>query len=247
MVTSYSDPMSCDWPVDDSCLTALPDDADDAAKALRQAALDMAVDVLWALSGRQFGVCPVVARPCPERIGDSIWRSLGPVVMWNGDDWLNVGCGCAGRCNYSGPRKVHLPGPVVEITEVRIGGEVVPASEYTLEGDRLYRRTGAWPSQDLARPLGEPGTWSVSYMRGLTPPAGVATLTGLLAKEFDAACSGGKCRLPRNVTQVSRQGVSYQVYDPTSIYSAGKTGLPEVDMWLASVNPNHLMQRPVVL
>ncbi|QGH80030.1 head-to-tail adaptor [Gordonia phage NHagos] len=250
--------MSCEWPVDDSCLPVIPDLADDATDeqiaehartvARRQAALGMAADVLWALSGRQFGKCPVLARPCPQRVGDSYWRTGGPVIMWDGDDWLNVGCGCAGRCVLTGPRMVHLPGPVAEIVTVTIGGQVIDPAGYKREGNVLYRVGASWPSQDLSRPLDEAGTWSVEYLRGVEPPAGVATLTGLLAAEFDKACSGdGKCRLPRNVTAVTRQGISYQLYDPQDIYANGKTGLAEVDMWLASVNPNHLQQGPVVL
>jgi hypothetical protein len=41
--------------------------------------------------------------------------------------------------------------------------------------------------------------------------------------------------------------VSYQVYNPQQIYADGKTGLSEVDLWLATVNPNHLMAAPSVL
>lgn len=60
------------------------------------------------------------------------------------------------------------------------------------------------------------------------------------------ACGGGKCRLPRRVQTVSRQGVTYQMVDPTDIYRDGLTGLPEVDIWIASVNPNRLMGAPRV-
>ena len=243
--------MSCDWPVDTTCLPELADDASDEDKARRDAALGMAVDVLWALSGRQFGRCPVIARPCPDRTPGDLWsyQNSGAVIAWDGDNWLNVGCGCTGgTCKLTGPSRVHLPGPVASITSVQVGSVVLDPAAYKLEGNLLYRTGGAsWPSQDLSRPRGEGGTWFVLYERGIEPPAGIATLTGLLAKEFETACGGGKCRLPRNVTQVSRQGVSYQIYDPTAIYAAGKTGLPEIDMWLASINPNHLMQRPVVL
>ena len=73
-------------------------------------------------------------------------------------------------------------------------------------------------------------------------------LTGLLAKEILAATTGDtKCRLPRNVTRVNSQGVSYEVFNPNSIYDSGKTGLPEVDMWLASVNPAKLPAAPSVV
>lgn len=81
---------------------------------------------------------------------------------------------------------------------------------------------------------------------GTPVPGGVGVLVGTLAKEFLDACSGGKCRLPRRVQQVSRQGVSYQMVDPTDIYRSGLTGIPEIDIWLSSVNPNRLMAPPRV-
>lgn len=242
--------MTCDWAVDRSCLPELPaEDADgyEAALLARNGAEDLAVAILWALSGRQYGVCTTTVRPCPTPLGG--YRGGSPVVLirYQGR-WMNVPCGCRGRCQRTGPNVVHLPGPVVAVDAVTIGGQVLPESAYALEGDVLYRREAHWPMQYLDRPLGDPGTWAVEYRRGQPVPPGVDKLTGLLAQELLAACSGsGKCRLPRNVTNVTRQGVTYQVYDPNAIYSAGKTGLPEVDTWLAAVNPHRVTQAPVVL
>jgi hypothetical protein len=48
------------------------------------------------------------------------------------------------------------------------------------------------------------------------------------------------------VTSVSRQGISYQMIDPTDILATGKTGLPEVDLWLSAVNPSHMQEPPRV-
>ena len=53
--------------------------------------------------------------------------------------------------------------------------------------------------------------------------------------------------MPRTVTEVSRQGVTHRMYDVNAIYSSGKTGIPEIDLFLAAVNPNHLMQAPTVV
>lgn len=267
--------MSCDWPVDRSCLPDLPplDDppadgqqaAYDAALASRNAAEDVAVAVLWALSGRQFGVCETTIRPCPEG-DDWSYRFESPgsgyfgyggygggVVLlgWDGADFVNLGCGCMGRCKLSGPRMIHLPGPVYPPDDdhpftVTIADGVLDPSEWSLEGDRLYRKTRRWPSQHLGRPLGERETWSVDYWRGITPPAGSAKMVGRLAAEFYAACTDGKCRLPRNVVSTVRQGVSVQ-FDPSKIYADGKTGLPEVDMWLAAINPHALLSAPSVI
>jgi hypothetical protein len=42
------------------------------------------------------------------------------------------------------------------------------------------------------------------------------------------------------VVSTSRSGVTH-VFDPTRMLGAGYTGIPEIDTWIASVNPNHLM------
>ena len=95
-------------------------------------------------------------------------------------------------------------------------------------------------------PSGEAGTWSVTYLRGLPIPAGASRLAGMLATEFYNACTGGKCRLPRSVSEVSRQGVTHKIVNPNEIYAVGKTGIPEIDLWLSAVNPSHLTAAPVV-
>ena len=49
------------------------------------------------------------------------------------------------------------------------------------------------------------------------------------------------------MTTASRQGVTYRAYDPQAIYANGKTGLAEIDLVLAAVNPNALMSAPTVV
>lgn len=241
----YRERMSCTWPIDRSCLTeaATPEE-----RVQQRIAEDLAVSVLWALSGRQFGQCPVIARPCPDACqGGGMLFGPGWFPVFSDGQWRNIACGCTGSCTASGPKVVHLPGPVGEVLSVTVAGVTLDDAAYRLEGDRLYRTDGAdWPSQDLSSPTGSNGTWSVTYTRGVPVPEGVGVLVGILTKEFLDACSGGKCRLPRNVQSVARKGVSYQMVDPSDIYAAGKTGLSEIDMWLAAVNPSVLQQRPVV-
>ena len=253
---------SCDWPVDRGCFPPLPELSDpptdeeqaayDAEVVQRNAAENMAVSVIWALSGRQFGVCPVTTRPCPPQQHLFRYRYDWPVTAYYGlselDRYLLIqGCGCAGYCRESGPSMLHLPGPVQSVTTVTIDGIQLDPATYRLEGDVLYRLGGIWPSQNLGLPAGENGTWTVEYMQGTPPPAGTGKLVGLLALEFLNACNGGKCRLPRNVSNVSRQGVSFDMYNPNDIYDSGKTGLAEIDMWLAAINPHHLACAPEVL
>lgn len=270
--------MAFTWPIDRSAFPALPTVSDppadgeqaayDAALAIQSGAEDLAVQVMWALSGRQFGINDVTIRPCrTERSFDGMMGRWGRegygdfggfdgglltsyLLSWEGDlGWVNLPCGCVGgQCRVSGPRMIHLPGPAQSVSDVTVNGVSLDSSTYTLEGNLLYRVGARWPYQDLSRPAGERGTWSVTYQKGIPVPDGVAQLTGQLALEMlNAIKAPTKCRLPRNVVAVTRNGVSYQVYDPTTFYAAGKTGLPEIDLWLMGVNPNHIMQAPSVL
>jgi hypothetical protein len=56
-------------------------------------------------------------------------------------------------------------------------------------------------------------------------------------------CNGGGacgCKMPANVTRLSRQGVDQEFTDPTLLYTEMRTGLPGVDLWLMSANPHRL-------
>lgn len=251
--------MSCEWPVDRTCLPDLPDPGDDpdnptpeylAALERRGKAEDTAVMVLYFLTGQQFGQCPTTVRPCPTRpryLANGMREAYWDLLFWDGSHWFTGNCGCVGRCQLTGPSMIHLPGPVSSVTKVQIGDVVLPESDYTLEQNRLYRRGGAaWPSQNVGKPLGEEGTWSVEYLKGLPVPAGGERMAGVLAQQFIAACDGGECRLPRSVVQVSRQGVNH-VFDPSKMLANGKTGLEDVDLWLNALNPYHLLAAPTVI
>lgn len=197
-----------------------------------QTATDTAVGVLWALTGRRFGCCPVIARPNP-RPGHG-WYP----ILENGQ-WRNVTCN-------SNPMFVRLPGPVCEITDVTVDGTTLTPTEYQLEGERLYRTSGYWPTQDLNQPLGTPGTWSVTYLRGTPPPAGADRMVAVLAVEFYNACTGGKCRLPRRVQTVTRQGVTVDMLDVEALFEYGATGITELDLWVHAHNPHRHRQPPAV-
>lgn len=247
--------MSFSWPVDEAILPALPALSDppteeeqaayDAAAAARESAKDVAVQVLWALSGRQFGLQTVTARPSSTR---RYWQGVD-LFGWysiDGDNWLPYDW--RNRSVHS-PMAAPLPGPVYidddHPVTVKLAGITLDPADYAVEGNVLYRRgSQAWPRQDLGRPLDEAGTWSATYTRGIPVPPGVDRLTALLAasilKEQD------KCRVPENVVAKSSRGVSYD-FDPLRFMAAGKTGIREIDRWLMAVNPNHLACAPEVL
>lgn len=235
--SGYRGPVStCDWPVDRTCLPELPDESDDdyaVAVELRNHAENTAIAVLWALTGRQFSCSEVTVRPEPSLArGGCDGAMLTEAYFRN--DFRGI------PPTYFSPMAVKLEGPVHEIVAVHIDGVLVDEAEYRLENDVLYRIGKRWPRNDMTKPLGFPGTWSVTYVRGCPPPAFVARFVGELAAEMIQACRDAKhCKLPRTVISTSRSGVTH-VFDPTRMLSAGYTGLPNIDTWIASTNPNRL-------
>jgi hypothetical protein len=81
---------------------------------------------------------------------------------------------------------------------------------------------------------------SVTYVYGTNPPADGVDAARTLADEFVLLFGGGsdaECRL-KNVTSFSRQGVSFEIEDAPRIIGDGRTGIPEVDLFVESVNPS---------
>lgn len=230
----------CQWPVSrGTCLPAANDSEIDQVRL--QECIDTAVGILWSFTGRRFGCCPRLIRPCPRQCDTPSWSpgfSFYPEL--DGGIWRNISCSCGPTCAVGGPGVVHLPGPVCSIESVTIDGAIIPSAGYVLEGDRLYSTVGEWPTQDLTAPAGSPNTWTVTYGQGVNPPAGAGQMVARLAKEFWDLCQTGKCQLPPRVQSVTRRGVNVQMSDPVELFDDMRTGIPEVDMWVMSVNPTKL-------
>lgn len=240
----------CDWPVDTSAVPAWGD-AEDTQQALAKA---IASYVMWALSGRRFGVCELVHRPCPPRRTD---RGVvaAPVpgrgdfrVLWPGWPGSPGWCSHSGGCGCARGHEYALPGPVVGVSEVLVDGGVLDTALWRVQGDYLIRKDKHWPfTQDLALDPGQPGTWQVTYTRGIPVPAAGQYATGILAGEvLKAIRRNAGCRLPSRAQSVSRQGVDVQLLDATTFLEGGRTGLPEVDLWLIAVNPKKHTAPPAV-
>jgi hypothetical protein len=222
-------------------------------------------DVLYDLTGRQWpGLCLSTVRP---QSGEA---ALG-AVSWPGNGyrqpWLVErgvwGCSCnrSERSGCSFVPEIKLADRVVSVSQVKIDGVVVPTNEYRIDDHRylvgLRRPDGSertWPCcQDDGLPDTQPHTFSVSFTRGGYPPVGGTVAAASLACEFakgmgllgdDAA---KKCRLPRRVTSIVRQNVSVAVLDPLTLFQDGRTGLPEVDLWLASVVAGRARRRATMI
>jgi hypothetical protein len=249
-------PATTDWSCygDDTEISRL----DPAIKARSEA---LAWYTLASLCAWRIGVCPTTIRPCAagcaaagswsQAVVSSAHVSALPLQTIGGiatpyvtnGQWVN-GCPCSSpaSCSCSQLSEVILPGPVGGIEEVTIDGIVIPPSAYRVDdGNRLVRIDGdTWPvCQDMTGP-----GFQVTYYRGAMPNELTNYAAGVLAAEFYRACAKGKCRLPRGVTSVVRQGVTVEIRQ--DMWEGGITTIPEVDAVISIYNPNHLRQAPRV-
>lgn len=239
-----------DWPVQWTC------DLDTLNPAVTGAAVSMATETLWGLTGQRFGLCEVTLRPCRRDCGDgSFFDDFGP--PWTGGSypqpaliggqWFNLTCGsCHGDCSCSTVAEVLLPAPVLRIVEVLIDGTPLVTGAYRVDNNRLLVRTdgGDWPRcNDLTLADTEVGTWSVTAVYGEELPDGAALAMGQLACEIAKAADGGDCKLPAGLQQLVRQGVTISYPDVGELFRQGRTGLYLVDMFVATWNPSGLRQR----
>lgn len=212
---------------------------------------------LKTLLGGRLAICPTVVRPCALRCAGGSYfeapvvggRAGGPYIGRDGL-WRNA-CGCSSSvgCGCSSMSEVRLQGPVGRVTSVLVDGTALDPSAYRVDGgDRLVRIDGGvWPAcQDMAASPDSPGTFAVEYFIGEAPDIMADWAAGVLAYEFSRACKNdNKCRLPRGVTSVVRQGISMEIRQ--GIFTDGSTGIQELDAYIFALNPHGLRQRPTVM
>lgn len=178
------------------------------------------------------------------------------VVRPNPPNGRPCACGCGpARRGCSFVSEIQLDGyPVIDVIEVMIDGEVVDDSVYRVD-DRQWlvwqaddggveiagRLRRGWPCcQRQKRPASEDQTFQVEYTWGTAPPPGGALAASSLACEFALACSTSedsrrRCRLSSKVKSIVRQGVSMELSTAVELFAQGSSGLPEVDLWVASI------------
>ena len=203
---------SCPWPVDaDSCgLTDL-----DPESPVFLDSVATASSIMTRLSAYTVGVCEAEVRPlnmCPE------CRS-----------WC---CGGADAIRLHGPFSI----PVWDVTRVRLG-----ATEYDTvtwrfdrESKMLYRvPPEVWPTRDEKwSNAGAGEAFVVDVEAGVPPDPWALDVAARLVKELYLSCTGGKCRLPSNVTSVTSQGITVRLRDDEV-----NTLIPELGAWVHSINP----------
>lgn len=218
-----------------------PADLENSTSPLAESAVRIASRVLFGLTGRIYGgekTITEVYYPRSQALGDSL-RAL--TLQRYG-----IGVSCSPfpyRLEVTGDVRVPLrrrPVREIQALEVVSTGETVAPDQY-------------WPSDStyLTVKTGVPvmSGLSVTYVYGTNPPADGIDAARSLADEFVLLFGGGpdaECRL-RNVTSFTRQGVSFEIDDARSIFTDGRTGVPEVDLFVASVNPTRARLRSRVL
>lgn len=240
----------CSWPIVTTCDP--PDD--DAVRIWTE---QMAIEILWAASGRQYGLCVSTVRPvsrlCNQPYQSDAWSLISnrPRLLdpREGSLFGLISCGCSGTCCCPTIEAIDLfhdrPRSIIEVA---IDGEILDPTAYRLSKGQLIRVDGGvWPlCQDWNVDADQPGGWYVKYVHGRPVPWGGRVSAGILSAELQkAVCNDDEnpCALPRRTQTIVRAGATIGFLDPMQFIDEGKTGLYEVDLWLQKVNPNRLQRR----
>ena len=215
---------------------------------LQQALIDAATSLLWNWTGRQYGLSEVTVRPCRTDCAPSTYFGVAGVpssyrnfpflpVLINGE-FFNVRCGRTCKDGDRAMSEIGLPGPVDNVLQVRVDGQVLDPSAYRIDNLYWLVRTDGdlWPvCQDMTAAPTEPDTFEVTYEWGVPVPKGGQLAATVLACEMAKATLGRECSLPQRVQSVTREGVSIAVLDTFEGLEAGRTGIWVVDSWVTSV------------
>jgi hypothetical protein len=241
-------PAPCSWDLTEVCCSTWADYSD----TLKTQAQAYATLVLWAATGRQYGVCDLTVRPCGRECtncanGYYWYEGTWIPYIWQGQ-WFNCWCGgdAWGWCTCDPKCRVYLPGPVDSITQVIVDGSIIDPSEYVVYDNRFLVRlntTDCWPTCGNFNVTSGTGFFEVQYKRGTPVPVPLLNAAGTLACEYAKACLGEACRLPSRVVSVARQGVTVSMVDVDRLLESGLTGLTEVDQVIVSLNPYRLKGR----
>jgi|PlaIllAssembly_1097288.scaffolds.fasta_scaffold00252_5 hypothetical protein len=237
----------CIWPIVPAC-----DEAGYADAVVAQSKV-MAIEILWAASGRQYGQCIDTIRPC-RREADycelNAWELVGSRLSLLDDVSVGYITPCSRckttSCGCAAVEAITLPGSPRSIVSVVIDGVTLDPSAYRLDARQLIRTDGGtWPEcQDFNVNAGEIGSWEVTYLTGRPVPVGGQIAAGVYSCEIlKALCDDDACSLPARVQTVTRQGVTVGFLDPMTFLEDGLTGVYIVDMWIRSVNPYGAKQR----
>lgn len=224
--------------------------------ALIEEHLLSASELLYQLSGQQFpGTCQETVAPCSQ-----IWSghptSFEPYMTAPLTRFLHpqapfpwTGCGHPSPCSCPGFPAIRLPRDnISEVTAVTVDDTVyLPEDDvFELQDSWLLRIDGdRWPTCD--------SSFRVTYLHGTAPPISGVRAAAVLACELLLACDplaagdGVKCRLPRNISAISRQGVSVIFERLTRSKGPFRFGIWEIDVFLEAFNPYGNTAKSVII
>ena len=206
------------------------DDLDDPTSKFAEYAIDSASFLLWSLSGRKYtGVKEITEHyVCPQYdipvdctwIDDTTFEDRSQGIIRHVLSVLGS--------DQSGVKIPLRHGPVRDIDYVEVGGKRLKSSTYYIESNKYLIITGAVPACSGI---------TVCYKFGVLPPSMGKLSAIILANNIVDDLEGRECALPQNVSSVSRQGISFEVYDPQEFLDKGRVGIFTVDAFLHAVNP----------
>lgn len=204
----------------------------------------MRVLTLYRVGGLPITVKPQTNSCCAPYRGHWVGQSgnsylpFWPVLLNNGS---YANCFCADGCGCDDRSYVLLATPVGRIDSVVVGGVELSANAYQVEdGNKLVRVDGGkFPS------CAADDTFTVTYLNAYEVDVLGQAAGGLLAAEYlKLLTNPASCRLPKGVTQVSRQGMQFTI--DAGMFPGGITNIPLVDTYIYKWNPNGLKTRPMV-
>lgn len=266
--TGNLDPsLPCALTVDTACCT----DWDSYSPELQEAAAQYGAIMIWAATGRRFGLCTKTVRPCRRDCGDWDGDGWGGGWYWSEGTWMpyvfngvwrNCWCGTGPGCfTCRASCQVWLEPPIASIQSVYISGYgIVDPSTYRVDDYQWLVRQGpavsgsgaadCWPIFNNynfpASGAGEPldgSAWQVTYLQGIPMPSVLSRAAGELACEYAKFCLGQPCRLPQRATSLSRQGVTVSLVNVEQLLEDGLTGIVTVDNLIRAFNPYRLVSR----
>lgn len=213
--------------------------ADSVTPEQKERAEQYAVETLRLLTLYRVGQHEVTVMPCGAGCSSPMDPGMPfhPIILDDGN-WAN--CWCASGCSCHGGERVYLKGPVSAISQVQIGGAVLPSNAYVVDDGTWLVRTdgGTWPSC-----AGR--TFTVTYTTGAAVPLIGQLAAGILAAEFLVLFTGKKgCRLPASLTTLNRQGSSMTF--ESGMFVNGLTDIHEVDIFIKQWNPYAMKTAPTV-
>lgn len=132
--------------------------------------------------------------------------------------------------------------PVLSVQEVIENNRILDPSEYTLRNNRYLVKKP--PMRWIVDPVNE---IQVTYTHGTPPPkAGKAAATRLTNEFILWTLGSPDCALPERITSVARQGISFAILDPQDFIGQGRTGIYEVDAFIAASNPDKAQKKAAI-